>query len=816
MLATILTSFKDAIASGYSGTSRPANLLAGALWIDTTNEATVNGSEWSFKIYTGTVDIEVFRLSVSMNGQYGGTVWGDSEFDIQHIAADTAGPILEFIKQRIANNGQILDGDTVAEYRFVGTTNTGSQPTLAFFRWVATDNETTSAYGGTLSFSSTADATSTVAEHLRFIGGQVEFVKPHKLNSARLVAQNVATTGSPIAALDASKRVVEFTGSTATTVQGMNSSQASKVVTIHNRSSASITISHQNVSATAANRFQLPKAADLVITAQGAATFYYCVLDSRWKLRDIPAMAASKTRELDVVRGVTSTWSAPSTVSEINICTVPRCTGMRMGTITGGSGNYSSNLAPSMFVGPSGEMYSWGGQNSSNGQLGQGAANSSSSPVAVLGALRFMPTCSDNQQASEAAAQSTVELDINGAAWAWGINSAGQLGLGDVLPRSSPVAVLGNLKFTSLIRGATTNSGASIYGLTPSGQLYAWGANANGQLGLGDVIPRSSPIAVLGSIQFARVFHGGMNGSTLQVTGLTADGTAYQWGFGSATSPLGVGDILPHSSPIAVLGGLKFTKIAHAVQTFGAGGAFIGLTTSGLAYGWGFSADSLIVKSSSPVAILGGLTFTDIFATTAETRGRCWAITSDGTPYGWGYNADNALGIGSTGGANRSSPIALLGGLKFKKIVPMLGGAFGITSDGTAYAWGGNAQGQLGTGDTVSRSSPVAVLGGLRFEDITVGANFSVMGLTLDGQLYAWGENTPTWELGLGDNVSRSSPVAVLGGLTAASRTSRGDRITMPVTPGANYTVNLGYAGCTFGGVWIGNDIDTITIEYDQ
>src|SRR5690606_13445375 len=90
--------------------------------------------------------------------------------------------------------------------------------------------------------------------------------------------------------------------------------------------------------------------------------------------------------------------------------------------------------------------------------------------------------------------------------------------------------------------------------------------------------------------------------------------------------------------------------------------------------------------------------------------------------------------------------------------------AFGITEDGSLYTWGTNSFGVLGVGDTTARSTPTAVVGGIKFKKVIVGTTGSgayFFGISLDGTLYSWGDNT-FGTLGVGDQVSRSSPTQVL------------------------------------------------------
>jgi hypothetical protein len=89
------------------------------------------------------------------------------------------------------------------------------------------------------------------------------------------------------------------------------------------------------------------------------------------------------------------------------------------------------------------------------------------------------------------------------------------------------------------------------------------------------------------------------------------------------------------------------------------------------------------------------------------------ALTSDGTVWAWGYNADGELGIGPM--SDGSSPVQVRG---LTGVTAIAAGAdtnhsLALTRDSTIWAWGSNVYGELGNGTTTSSiNAPVQVRGG--------------------------------------------------------------------------------------------------------
>lgn len=813
-LATILNSFSRAILSGFSGTSRPPNLQAKGWWIDTTNAASPN-YYYAFKLWTGTVDIEVFRININ-SGFGGGTVAID-EFDITKISADTSAAILGLIKQRIATQGQVFDGDVIGEIQLVGRTNTSTNPVVGNFKWTTSDNETSSVFGGYLSVFSVPDATANLTEHFRMITGLVETIVPHKQNSLRLVGQNVATTAT-ITQLSATKVLVEFTGSTATAVDGINSGQDTQEIVLHNRSTATVTLKHQNAGATAVDRFKLPNSLDILIIADATVVLYYCTTDTRWKIKSTGHAVLGKNQK--ILRGVISDWTAPTSVTQVLV------TSYKRRQIMGAS--------HATCIDPWGTAYSWGFN--PNGGLGDGTQVGKSTPTAIIGGKAFAKFADGNTSlATTATFDANWGIDTSAVLYAWGVNDQGQLGLGDVVPRSSPVAVLGGSKW-AFVWGF--NRG--VMGTTMDGHSYAWGRCVLGTLSAATQNV-SSPVAIFAGTgaameQFVNTQPVG-NGEALGA--LDSNGAAYFWGGGANASfaqggaGAGATNLQPAiSTPVAVIGGLTFKKIWMANLSTSVW--CLGLTKDGALYGWGANGVGQLgvgdrTARSSPVAVMAGTTFIDAFlsgwsGSNSATCGIAFAIADDGTLYAWGSNADGQLGLGDVTG--RSSPVAVLGGFKFREL--MLGtpsgatcnSVLGITLEGDMYGWGNNGSGALGLGDVTSRSSPVAVLGANKWSQFACREYRNLttpIAVSTDGIMYAWGSGAA--DAGFGDLNPRSSPVAVTGGVGFDNQRRPVSNMTVaaiPVTPGSTYRIFCPNGRqARFGSYDIGLDIEQVTLEYD-
>lgn len=133
----------------------------------------------------------------------------------------------------------------------------------------------------------------------------------------------------------------------------------------------------------------------------------------------------------------------------------------------------------SVAVSTSGELYVWG--NNSQGQLGTGNA-------AVIN-FPFLNPNINNVDSVAGGRDHFVILRNDGTVWTVGDNSAGQLGQGFVSDSIlTPVQVPGLASIVSVGAGEYHS-----FAISNTNELYVWGNNGSGQLGLGDLNNRLTP-----------------------------------------------------------------------------------------------------------------------------------------------------------------------------------------------------------------------------------------------------------------------------------------------------------------------------------
>ncbi len=187
-------------------------------------------------------------------------------------------------------------------------------------------------------------------------------------------------------------------------------------------------------------------------------------------------------------------------------------------------------------------------------------------------------------------------------------------------------------------------------------------------------------------------------------------------------------------------------------------------------YTWGYNDQGKLGQNnttakSSPVQVPG------IWTSVAFGQQQGYGIKSDGTMWAMGQDSDaGELGQNETPGASRSSPIQVGTNTNWKTTVASSHAVMAVKTDGTAWIWGDNEQGQLaqnegGTGQD-SRSSPTQIGTATNWSSDVKhlsGGYRAYRAIKTDGTLWTWGFHG-YGQLGLnigGTPGTKSSPTQV-------------------------------------------------------
>ena len=315
-----------------------------------------------------------------------------------------------------------------------------------------------------------------------------------------------------------------------------------------------------------------------------------------------------------------------------------------------------------------------------DGELGNGAAASSSVPVPVSGLSGVVTVAAGGVETCAVLSDTTVKC--------WGNPLQGVF--------STPFAVPGLTGVASLAMGTFHDCA-----LLTDGSVRCWGSNGYGQLGNGSTANSISPVAVSGLTGVVALNAGDYNNFAI-----LADGTARSWGYNN-NGGLGDGTYSDSSVPV-VVSGLSGVVAIEAGYTHAC--ALLGDRTVRC---WGSNAygelgDGTNNYSLSPVTVagLGGV------ASIATGEDHTCAALTDGTTRCWGSNFSGELGNGTAVHAQAPVGVTGLAGIATVQLSSGVDDTCALLTDGTVACWGDNTVAELGDGSGVSESLiPVFVVG---------------------------------------------------------------------------------------------------------
>ena len=319
-----------------------------------------------------------------------------------------------------------------------------------------------------------------------------------------------------------------------------------------------------------------------------------------------------------------------------------------------------------------------------------------------------------------------------------------------------------------VVQIATSNSDG--YALTSSGAVWAWGVGGYGELGDGKTPPYDTAAVKVD-------FPAGVNIASLANPmpfdgAMAIDSAGHAWGWGLNAD----GDLC-----LSGLFEVRPSQIALSDVTLATGARAHSLFDSqGHVYSCGDGEDGVLgdgsnKSSSKPTAVVGLPSTSKVTALTSSWEGS-GALLSNGSYYDWGYNSAGQLGDGST--VNSDVPVEVKTAAFVRQIFQGGSGAtngqtVAILANGSVWAWGNNKKGQLGDGNRTSSDVPVrvGVPAGVTFVHVNSGG-YSCYAIDNSGRLWDWGGND-NGQLGTGGGAApETRPVDVGIHLTQVSSTA--------------------------------------------
>lgn len=277
----------------------------------------------------------------------------------------------------------------------------------------------------------------------------------------------------------------------------------------------------------------------------------------------------------------------------------------------------------------------------------------------------------------------TCALDTLKTAWCWGANDNGQVGIGSTSPTVAiPTRVAGTqTTFYALTAGGDATCG-SVVG------LWCWGQYPQGPWPAPRT-PNFIPSSALNPIVLTSSDFCGYSGS----------GQWLCWG-GNGSGQLAAD---PATNPTVT------PQIIHAIDgathvSLSGGGDMCVDQPSGVTQCFGRNAVQSNVPPLPTFGLLGNPSFTGTNSFVGQTSGpfhgiavnqyHACALDANGNAFCWGVNDDAQLGNGTQQGS--SIPQMVLGGLTFKALAVGREHTCAISNDNHVYCWGDNFLGELG------------------------------------------------------------------------------------------------------------------------
>lgn len=305
---------------------------------------------------------------------------------------------------------------------------------------------------------------------------------------------------------------------------------------------------------------------------------------------------------------------------------------------------------------------------------------------------------SDNSIRVEVGGEHSCSVDPEGGLSCWGYNGYGQLGDASTKQRWLPTRV-------ARLKGAVAEISLGTYhtcAVDSSAHTYCWGRNTSGQIGDGSTENALIPKRIADLPATVAIAAGARH-----TCALLHDGKVLCWGEGTY-GQLGNGSFTSSALPIEV------KAVENAVSVVAGDAHTCALTQERTVICWGANSFQELGNTdradrNSPVVVHG---VTGVRVLSAGGKHTC-ALKETGRVMCWGRDSVGQLGSGPAA-ALRSDIGAGPSEVLLDDVVTLDAGGIHTCAIGVKglYCWGGNSRGQIGDGTVVDRPLPVVTSSG--------------------------------------------------------------------------------------------------------
>jgi len=236
----------------------------------------------------------------------------------------------------------------------------------------------------------------------------------------------------------------------------------------------------------------------------------------------------------------------------------------------------SGSAGTGMAVKTNGTLWGWG---SNGGKLGNGNTATSCSPIQEFCSATDWSRVSIGQDHSTA-------IKTDGSLWAWGLNACGQLGIGNVLTRCSPVR-----EICSATNWCQVSAGQCYtLAIKTDGSLWGWGHSGPLATSTGTICSPAREIC--SATNWCCVASGG--GS---VAAIKTNGTLWTWGC-NCCGQLGTGNLTDRITPVQeICSATNWCTASTVNDPYLCNVAVHAIKTDGTLWGWGYNGCGLLGNS---------------------------------------------------------------------------------------------------------------------------------------------------------------------------------------------------------------------------